>query len=58
MEEISFQFADRATVPGWLGVDVQSEATETRSDHLEDESTMDIADGIMDKKEVTMISSI
>eukprot|EP00437_Effrenium_voratum_P008169 CAMPEP_0181433088 /NCGR_PEP_ID=MMETSP1110-20121109/19108_1 /TAXON_ID=174948 /ORGANISM="Symbiodinium sp., Strain CCMP421" /LENGTH=402 /DNA_ID=CAMNT_0023556523 /DNA_START=78 /DNA_END=1286 /DNA_ORIENTATION=+ len=25
MEEINFKFADRAEVPGWLGVDVQSE---------------------------------
>ncbi|CAJ1410510.1 unnamed protein product [Effrenium voratum] len=25
MEEIIFKFADRAEVPGWLGVDVQSE---------------------------------
>jgi len=25
MEEITFKFADRAEVPGWLGVDVQSE---------------------------------
>ena len=25
-QEITFKFADRAEVPGWLGIDVQSEA--------------------------------
>ena len=28
-QEITFKFADRAEVPGWLGIDVQSEARET-----------------------------